>query len=419
MNRFSIFRLITVGCLALSVACTIADQKAPPLAGPSELALSLILAANPDVLSIDGASQSQIVIEARDANGQLVSGAPLRAEIIVNGTAVDYGDLSTKNFVTGSNGRATVTYTSPAAVIGSTQVQTAQTISIKVTPTGTDSASALGRFVSIRLVPPGVITGGLPTPSFTVTPASPAAFTDVRFDASASTAAFGAAVANYAWEFGDGSTGSGVAPTHQFAEGSFRVMLSITDTNGIPASKSQTVTVGPGTAPTADFTFSPSSPAVNQNIQFNGSTSKAATGHTLVRYDWNFGSGVAQSGVLVTKSYDTSGTYTVTLKVTDDVGQVANTSKSVAISNAGGPLFIVSPTNPKIGTTVNFNGGPSTAPPGLTISSYAWQFGDGAVGSGQITSHVYAGAFTYVVRLTVTYSDGSTATVTQSLTVGA
>ncbi len=417
MNKISTITLITFGLAAMTTACTMSDQKAPPLAGPSALSLSLVLAANPDVLSLDGASQSQVVIEARDANGQLVSGVALRAEILVNGTVVDYGALSAKNFVTGSNGRAVLTYTSPAAVVGSTQVQTDQTVSIRITPGGTDSASALGRFVSIRLVPPGVITGGLPTPSFTVTPASPTAFTDVRFDASASTAAIGAAIASYAWEFGDGSTSSGVAPTHQFAQGSFRVMLTVTDTNGVAASKSQTITVGPGSVPTAAFTFSPASPAVNQNIQFNGSTSKAGTGHTLTRYDWSFGSGTPQSGVLVTKSYDTPGSYTVTLKVTDDVGQVANTSSSVLISNTGGPSFTVSPTNPKVGTTVNFNAVPSTAPPGLTINSYAWNFGDGTIGSGQITSHVYAGAFTYVVGLTVTYSDGSTAAVTQNLVV--
>jgi PKD repeat protein len=53
---------------------------------------------------------------------------------------------------------------------------------------------------------------------------------------------------------------------------------------------------------------------------------------------------------------------------------------------------------------------------GQTIVAYAWDFGDGTTASGPAVSHPYAAPGTYAVTLTVTGSDGATASVTRSLT---
>lgn len=54
----------------------------------------------------------------------------------------------------------------------------------------------------------------------------------IQFDASASFDPNGSIV-DYAWDFGDGTTGSGVAPTHAYAEdGSYNVVLCVTDNDG-------------------------------------------------------------------------------------------------------------------------------------------------------------------------------------------
>ena len=52
---------------ALAGSCTLADSQPPPLAGPSEMSLSLAITANPDVLSLDGSSQTLVTVDARDA----------------------------------------------------------------------------------------------------------------------------------------------------------------------------------------------------------------------------------------------------------------------------------------------------------------------------------------------------------------
>ena len=43
---------------AIAAGCTMTDTDPPPLAGPSEMSLSLAITANPDVLSLDGSSQT-------------------------------------------------------------------------------------------------------------------------------------------------------------------------------------------------------------------------------------------------------------------------------------------------------------------------------------------------------------------------
>jgi PKD repeat protein len=70
------------------------------------------------------------------------------------------------------------------------------------------------------------------------------------------------------------------------------------------------------------------------------------------------------------------------------------------------------------GLSVNFDGSASSDTDG-SISSYTWSFGDGttSTGASATTSHVYAAAGTYSVRLTVKDSSGLTASITHKVTV--
>ena len=417
-------RILTLTVLAAAVAtaaCTVADTQPPPLAGPSEMALSVMLSANPDVLSLDGASQSRIDIETRDVNGQAAPNVPLRLEILADGVVTDFGALSTRTLVTGSNGRASLTYTAPSFVSGSIP-----SLVIGVTPTGNDAANLLRRVISIRLVPPGVI-GNAPTPRFTFLPETPAAFTNVRFDGTTSTPGLGAAITSYVWDFGDDSSGTGAITTHQYsAAGTYLVRLTVTDSNGFSAtSAAQPIVVGAGSAPTADFVFSPTNPAIGVNIFFNGSTSTGGAGHRIVRWEWNFGDGDKKSGVSVSKSYADAGSYNVALTVTDEVGQTAVVTKQVLVGDSPATAtFTFSPSNPRVGTTISFNASGSKGEGTNPITSYAWNFGctapatcTSATGSGVTITNVYNTTFTYNVTLTVTDNKGNTATITRSITV--
>lgn len=326
--------VILVAAAALVAGCTVKKTTPPALAGPSELGLSLTLGANPDIIYQDGSSQSVITIQARDANGSPVQNLVLRLDIAVNGVTGDVGTLTNKSPVTAADGRAVVTYTSPLVVD-----QKSRIVSIRATPVGTDNANnSTPRSVEIQLVPSGTVQppGDL-VAGFSTTPDKPALSESVLFNAATCRTAVelncsSGSIVSYAWNFGDGSTGSGQVASHAFTKaGNFAVTLTVTGAYGQTAATTKTVQVAAGSAPTADFVFSPTAPVVGQEVYFNASASKPGTGRTIVTYQWDFGNGDRTVGGLVRTTYAAAGSYVVTLLVTDDVGQQATKSQTVTI----------------------------------------------------------------------------------------
>jgi PKD repeat protein/subtilisin family serine protease len=89
-----------------------------------------------------------------------------------------------------------------------------------------------------------------PTARFSYTPTNPDPGDVVAFDGSASSDPDGTIVA-WEWDFGDGTTGSGVVVNHAFpADGTYTVTLTVRDDDGATDSVSHTVQVGaPPTPP--------------------------------------------------------------------------------------------------------------------------------------------------------------------------
>jgi PKD repeat protein len=317
--------------LTLGSACTMKNQEAPPLSGPSEYATSIAISTAPDVLTQDGASQSLITITARDTNSAPIRNLSMRADITVGGVHADFGSLSARNLVTGSDGRASLVYTAPAAP--SVSVDNGTIVDIVITPVGTDYGNTTSRTASIRLVPPGSVAppDGL-KPNFTFTPSAPVDSQTVLFDASGSTSAAGNPIVSYSWNFGDGGRGSGVTAGHSYtAAGSYVATLTISDAFGRSAQKSANIVVTAGVNPTAAFTSSPSDPVVNQAVNFNASGTRAAPGHTIKSYEWDFGDGVFGSGITTTHTYGLARSYVVVLTVTDDSGKKGTATGTVAV----------------------------------------------------------------------------------------
>ena len=320
-----------VAALTLGSACTMKEQEAPPLSGPSEYATSIAISTAPDVLTQDGASQSLITITARDANSAPIRNLSMRADITVGGVHADFGSLSARNLVTGSDGRASLVYTAPSAP--NVSVDNGTIVDIVITPVGTDYANTTSRTASIRLVPPGSVAppDGL-KPNFTFTPSAPVDSQTVLFDASGSTSAAGNPIVSYSWNFGDGGRGSGVTAGHSYTTaGSYVATLTISDAFGRSAQKSANVVVLAGVNPTAAFTSSPNDPVVNQSVNFNASGTRAAPGHTIKSYEWDFGDGVFGSGITTTHTYGLARSYVVVLTVTDDSGKKGTATGTVSV----------------------------------------------------------------------------------------
>jgi len=334
MNRSILARggaLVMVGMIAS--ACTMKKQEAPSVSGPSEFGTAITIALTPDVIAQDGASTSIVTVTARGPNGAPLSSVPLRAEIRVNGTPTDFGALSARSLLTGTDGRATIVYTAPPALTFGVDQFTI--VDIGVTPLGSDFGNSTTRFASLRLVPRGVVVppAGL-SPSFTLTPIAPTDNQLVLFDASASQAPSNNPIATYAWNFGDGGRSTGRTTNHSYdSAGTYVVVLTISDALGRSAETSRSLTVSPGTNPSASFVFSPTTPLVNQQVNFNAVGSTPAPGRQIVTYVWDFGDGTpAVNGPQTSHRFTRIGTYTITLTVTDDAGRTSTVSLTVPIA---------------------------------------------------------------------------------------
>ena len=154
------------------------------------------------------------------------------------------------------------------------------------------------------------------------------------FDASASTDE-GGAIVSYAWNFGDGTTGSGISPNHQYPSGgTYDVTLTVTDNaSGTGTVQHQVVVVAANVGPTASFTADPG----ELEVTVDGSGSTDPDGF-IQTYQWSFDDGGTAIGPNVTHTYAAAGTYDVTLTVTDNAGAQDDATQQVVITEPGAAI---------------------------------------------------------------------------------
>src|SRR2546421_8068994 len=249
--------------------------------------------------------------------------------------------------------------------------------------------------------------------SFTYSPSSTQAGQPVMFTASASG---GTSPFTFSLSFGDGSTGTGSLVTHTYSSaGSYTTALTVKDSSTpqqTASSQKEVSVTSPPPSISATFTVSPSSAEVGQSISFTASASGGAPPYS---YSWSFGDGSAGTDLQVTHTYNSDGTYQVTLTVTDSLGNTVTGVSPVVVGTA--PLqagFTNSPTSPQPSDSINFT---ASARGGTPPYSYSWDFGNGASATGDTAAYSYATAGSYTVTLTVIDSMNRPNNTTQSLTI--
>ncbi len=380
-------------------------------------------------------------------------------------------------------------------------------------------------FVSNNVSPPTVVTLGHnqpPVANFTFTPANPLTGTAVNFDGSQSYDPDGT-ISDYNWDFGDSTTGTGKNATHVYVStGTFTVTLTITDNQGgigttskpltvtaivdievieiqavpLVANPGQTVLVSvylvnagsstqsftlnayendtyigstqvldlhahdsgvypvhwstqgfspgvyffsasvpplpgeqdtgdntlvDGTArlnapPSAQFSFSPQTPNLGDDVAFDASQSSDIDG-TITSYAWDFGDGQTGTGAQIIHAFQSLGTYTVTLTVEDNDGTINSRTGQIRLNAPPTANFTTTP-EALAETNVGFNASSSSDPDG-TVVQYSWDFGDGTTGAGIAPSHIYTKAANYTVTLKAYDNNGALATLARKITVGA
>jgi len=245
-----------------------------------------------------------------------------------------------------------------------------------------------------------------PHAEFTYSPTTPYTGETVTFNATSSYDLDGYIV-SYVWDFGDDTTGTGNIATHSYGDdGTYTVILNVTDDDGLSDTFSKDVTVL-NRPPVASFTENATTVLTGEAIRFDASSSYDPDG-SIASYSWSFGDGTNGMGVTATHSYADDGTYTVTLTVTDDDGSKssANATKTV-LNRFPVASFTESAEAVYTGEVILFNASSSSDPDG-TIIKYFWDFGDGTNATGITTTHSYSAAGNYTVTLTVTDDDGAT-----------
>jgi PKD repeat protein len=232
--------------IAVSAGCVVHDTEIPPLTGPSELAMSVTLAAMPDIIVRNGVDTSRVVVTVRDPNGSPVAGAQFRVDTVVGQFYEDFGSLAARFITTGSDGKATVVYTAPPAPPNGAGT-VIDIVTIVITTVGANQQSNMTYTAEIRLVPKSIIlVPGAPLANFSFTPTAPKARQRVDFSASTSAAEAGHSIVDYAWSWGDGETAKGVLEEHDYVvAGTYYATLTVTDDVGRQASMTKAITVVP------------------------------------------------------------------------------------------------------------------------------------------------------------------------------
>jgi len=285
---------------------------------------------------------------------------------------------------------------------------------------------------SNSIIMSGVLQQGIlhtvpPVAMFTYEPWDPKTGEIVEFNANQSYDPDGGDIVIYRWDFGDGNISYGVMPVHQYTNpGTYTVTLTVVDDEG----ESSTATAGYGyntpppvnvtenIPPTVNFSWEVN-PEIDGTINFCSSASDPDG--TIASYFWNFGDGNTSSSPNPSHTYERSGTYTVTLIVTDDNGGRSSYELTVIVPNilpvAG---FSYSPRNITTARTVTFEGGtPYSYDKDGYIVNWSWDFdGNGIVDAyGSIVTHHYSSPGNYTIILNVTDNDGGWDVYQKNITV--
>jgi PKD repeat protein len=167
------------------------------------------------------------------------------------------------------------------------------------------------------------------------------------------------------------------------------------------------------TPPVATFTYT----VDGATVYVDASGSYDPDG-TIVSYDWYWGDGSTGTGVTASHTYAATGTYDITLVVTDDDGATSSWTESVYVEvTVENQPPVASFTYAVSDLTVSVDASGSYDPDG-TIVSYDWSWGDGTTGSGVTATHTYADYGTYTITLTVTDDGGLSSSTSKSVTLG-
>jgi len=220
----------------------------------------------------------------------------------------------------------------------------------------------------------------------------------------------GQGIVAWIWDFGDGNDSTTTTNTvdHVYLNaGNYDVTLIVVDTLGCEDTlvKPNYIQINP---PVADFVPNTTQGCPILAVTF---TDNSTFTNGIVDFQWDFGDGNTGSGNPVTHNYDSSGTFTVTLIITDTEGCMDTAVQPALITVFERPEAIINPQD-SIGCspfTVPFTDASTGV---VAITGWQWDFGNGNTSTAQSSTQIYATPGTSNISLIVTDANGCRDTTT-------
>lgn len=203
--------------------------------------------------------------------------------------------------------------------------------------------------------------------------------------------------ASVTWDFGDGTSGTGMNPGKSYAvPGTYNVKMVANFGACLDSiTKPITVLAAAAIAFAADKTTGCKPPViVNFSQSIPGATS----------YFWDFGDGFTSTSPNPSHTYNAYGAYTVKLKVTNASGCIDSLIKADYIRVQAPVVGIAGlPFTGCVPATYNFSGAINSVDP---VTSYLWSFGDGTTSTAANPAHSFTIPGSYTVSLFITTAGG-------------
>jgi len=216
-------------------------------------------------------------------------------------------------------------------------------------------------------------------------------------------------ITSYAWNFGDGNSGSGLVTSHIYAApGPYTVSLTVSGPAGGNTANKEIHILQPAQA---NFDVSSTQALTGDQITFTD----ISTGD-IDTYTWDFGDGSSSSGPVATHIYAAPGPYTAVLTVSGPgTANSSTASLQIQVGESVRADFDPSAFQAFVGDEIIFTD-LSTG----DIVSRDWLFGDGVIET-DVTdlapAHTYTRSGDYAVTLTVRGLGGKSSAVTKVISV--
>ncbi|MEL6191098.1 MAG: PKD domain-containing protein [Bacteroidota bacterium] len=205
-------------------------------------------------------------------------------------------------------------------------------------------------------------------------------------------------IANWLWDFGDGTTSNIPNPSHLYTtSGNYTVSLTITNVLGCSDTRVRNNVVKIFQGPNTNFVIADSIGC----FPFVADFTDISVGNDapVVGWIWDFGDGTSSVEQNPEHTYASPGTFTVSLMTTDNNGCSRSTSKTVYVLEHPTANFFTLDTlgcAPVWADFVDLSSGD------FPIADWQWDFGDGGTSTDQNPTHVYTQDGFYTVSLIAT-----------------